>query len=527
MYLPTYLQTYHLCFFVAVIPALVTSITISSNGNSPEIKMVGGMMVDVQKGFTPMASNRHETIVPHYEKSRRFINNSTKLSLNERYRRLIPYMTFYYANDLVSPTTEAYNAKNVEVQKAEIIEATTIGHTGERQPKKIVYTSHRNIPRYHGNRLTQYNIASANPTKILYKVPVYSNSPKVTTHYNPLLSVQDYDYERLPQKQIVKAPSVPFAVPVRKPYVNLYNNNDDTANIRYYLSETEHVPKFKLVPYEQTPPVQVLTQNDNFYEAPKKSVPVIIPKEQVYIKPRPISPQVIYDNVNIQQLTGRKQPVTVSENYYEKRPRPVLAQPIIESGFKPISNAPVTTTEAPAAVLPESEFPYFESEKHQPQLYETSTLGPEVDNLRPNYYQYVQEPVTYKPTQDHYKTIVDTPILRPALHSPANSITLGDLINSLQLNKSIPNPITRENVGSSIRTLLQVLNALKAVPQQNEVENPKLSTPEPYISPEEVVDVTQKPVIEINSTPTPEDEELHEEPYLAPVKTPSQHLDGE
>ncbi|XP_053606016.1 uncharacterized protein LOC128672721 [Plodia interpunctella] len=520
---------------LCVIPALVTPITISPNGNSPEIKMVGGMMVDVQKGFIPMASNKKETIVNlnNYERSRKLVNNNTKLSINERYRRLIPYMTFYYANDLATPTTEAYSTKNVEVEKAEIIEATTIGHPNDRQPKKIYYPSHRNIPRYQGNRLTQYNIASANPTKFLYKevVPVYEKPVKVTPKYNPLLSNSgyvidnNYDYE----KQIIKAPSAPFLSPTRKPYVNLYNN-DDSANIRYYLSEKEQTPKFKLVPYEQTPTVTVTPQNHQLYE-PKKPVRILIPKEQVYIKPRPLHPQLYYGNANIQQLTARKPQTTPLDNYYEKRrPQPVIIQPIVEGGFKPITNPEQISTEAPiySTSSPEKSSLYYESLKQPPvpQSYVTSTVAPNLV-FKPNYYQYVVEQQTLKPgpEQVEYRPQIEQPTYNPAQHSPPNTITLSDLINTLQLNKSIPNPITQENVGASIRTLIQVLNSLKAAQHHNELESPVLSTPAPFVSPEVDVDVTARPVVEATPIPIVDEPGLIEEPYLAPVKTPSQHID--
>ncbi|XP_049870648.1 uncharacterized protein LOC126370048 isoform X2 [Pectinophora gossypiella] len=476
--------------------------------------MIGGMMVDVQKGFVPM--KQETTTKSNYEKSRKIIAESSKLSINERYRRLIPYMTFYYANDL-SSTTEAYHAKNIEVEKAEIVEQKLLEQQqqNQRQPKKIVYSPHRNIPRYQGNRLTHFNIASANPTKVYYKeVPVYQNSPKVSPNYNPLssgyvISNDDYDQGRFVHKPIVKSPSVPFTTTTRKPYLNLYND-ESSGGVQYYLADKEQPPKYKLVPYEQTPPVKV-PQNDNVYVTKKPfPVPVLIQKEPVYIKQRPARPQYVYDNVNVQQLVPRKQPVVVSESYYDNRRPPVtlsqpIAQPVVESGFKPIVS-PVVTTQAPiyTTELSPSPIPQYETEKPTP--IEAAPVTPE-SGYRPNYYQYVVDQPTYN--QEPYE--------------PSNSVTLSDLLNSLQLNKSIPKPITRENVGSSIRTLLQVLNALKAM-QQNEIETPVLSTPKPFVA-VEPVDVTPKQQIEATPVPAIDDADLHEEPYLAHVNTPSQHLD--
>lgn len=499
-------------------PNIVTSITISPNGNSPEIKMVGGMMVDVQQGFVPMISTarpEEATTKSNYDKSRKASdNNSTKLSINERYRRLIPYMTFYYANDL-APTTEAYYTKNVEVEKAEILEGKNIEQHNQRQPKKIVY-SQRNIPRYQGNRLTHFNIASANPTKVFYKegVPTYQ-SARLTPNYNPILSEQnnlahDYDQGRFVQKHIVKSPSAPFTPSTRQPYLNLYSH-EDAGNVQYYVSGKDQAPKYKLVPYEQTPPVKV-THNEHFEPKKLLPVPVLVTKDQVYIKPRPVRPQYVYDNGNVQQLIPRKQPVVVSENYYEKRrPVPALVQPVIESGFKPIITHTVTT-EGPLYTnkLPATPYPYLEK-KPEEQIIETAPVAPEVADYRPNYYQYVEERPAYTPAQQE----------------PSQTVSLADLLNSLQLNKSIPKPITRENVGSSIRTLLQVLNALKAMSHENEVETPILSTPTPFVASEVMDEVTAKPLIEDTHASVVDDVDLHEEPYLAPVHTPSQHLDGE
>ncbi|CAH0673948.1 unnamed protein product [Spodoptera exigua] len=501
---------------LCVIPAFVAPITITPNGNSPEIKMVGGMSMDVQPDFVPMESKIEEIAVRTNRGKKQkpqANNNSTKLSINERYRRLIPYMTFYYANDLAAPVTD--NVKDVEVEKAQILEASGINHANHREPKKIFYPN-RNIPRYQGNRLTQHNIASANPTKIYYKggVPVYHTSSKISPNYNPLLSEfnngvlrNEYENVRLVHKQIPKSQGIAFVPTTRKPYLNLYN--EDSPNVRYYLSEK---PKYKLVPYEQTPPVKV-PENENVYDITKKQVPVLIPKEHVYVKPRPARPHYVYDNVDVQQQTIRKQPSIVSESYYEKqRPQLLLAQPIVQSGFKPILNSPQYSKEPATFTTSVPDIDHdFENQKYN----DARLQAPQNENhedIKPHYYQYVVDQApTYKPPQ-----------------STSNTAPLASLLNSLQLNKSIPKPITKENVGASIRTLLQVLNVLKAVPQPNNGDVPVLSTPKPFVPSEQVKVST--PTVDAQSDPEPEqptlpEAEFPEEPYLAPVNTPSQQLD--
>lgn len=425
-------------------------------------------------------------------------------------------MTFYYANDLI-PTTEPYNTKNVEVEKAEIVEAVTIQEK-QREPKRILYSNPQNIPRYQGNRLTQFNIASANPTKVFYKdgVPVAYQNTKSTQNYNPFLTdhnfLSHHQNGRFVQKQIVKSPSAQFTPSTRRPYLNLYSN-ENSGNVQYYVSNGDQAPKYKLIPYEQTPPVKV-PQMETVYESKNPiPVPVLIPKEQVYIKPRPARPQYIYEDFKTQQLIHRKQPVVVSENYYETR-RPVVsvqAQPVVESGFKPIISSAITT-EAPVytTLAPSPLPPHPEDYSPRVQFIEREPLAPAVNDFRPNYLKYIVK-------QPAYET-------EPQQYAPSETANLADLLNSLQLNKSIPKPITRENVGSSIRTLLQVLNALKVMSQQNDVEAHLQSTPQPFDAQEDI-EVPAKS-LEVTHAPI-DDADLHEEPYLAPVNTPSQHLDGE
>lgn len=473
--------------------------------------------VDAQDGFVPMESQVEETIVraSRGKKRKNSNSNSTKLSINERYRRLIPYMTFYYANDLATQTTD--NIRDVEVEKAEIVETGGGNDVNHREPKKIIY-SNRNIPRYQGNRLTQHNIASANPTKIYYKsgVPIYQTQGKVSANYNPLLSDynvlahNDYNTGRVVHKQIPKSPGIPFVTPTRKPYLNLYN--EDSPSIRYYLSEK---PKYKLIPYEQTPPFKV-SENENVYDITKKPIPVpvsvLTPKEQVYIKPRPARPHYIYDNVEVQQATIRKQPAIVSESYYEKqRPLQSLSQPVIQSGFRPIFNSPQYSNDVTIYSVnkPESDSNLEQQKQREAHV---QSVPANYEEFKPLYYQHVVDQTSVKVPQE-----------------TSNTIPLASLLNSLQLNKSIPKPITKENVGSSIRTLLQVLNVLKAVPpQNNNLVAPILSTPKPFVAAE--VKVITNPEIDTQLDPKHEEqvpnEELTAEPYLAPVNPPSQHLDG-
>lgn len=471
--------------------------------------MKRGIMIDTQKEFVPMVFEE-STIKTAKVKPPNNSPNSTKLSINERYRRLIPYMTFYYANDLATPNTGS--VRDIEVEKAELIET---GHSDQpREPKKIVY-SNRNIPIYQGNRLTQHNIASANPTKVFYQGggPVYQTPNKVIQNFHPPeYNINDFEQGRVVQKLISKNPSVVYISPGRKPFLNLYS--DDTPNIRYYLSEKDQSPKYKLVPYEQTPPVKV-PENENVYDMTKKPVPVsvLIPKELTYLKPpRPTRPHYVYEEVNVQQPAHKKQPLIVSENYYEKQLPHLSAPPLIQNGFQPIFNSPKYPHEESRYIInsPEKVVSNSGNQKYRIQSGPVITI----DDLRPKFYTNTVEQTTMHPP--HTTTL--------------NQVPLASLLNSLQLNKSIPKPITKENVSTSIRTLLQVLNALKAGPQ-TDVDLPVLSTPKPFVAAKVVKIVSEiEPVIDAHRiTEQPQligDEGLHDEPYLAHVSPPSQHLDG-
>ncbi|OWR42607.1 hypothetical protein KGM_210955 [Danaus plexippus plexippus] len=430
--------------------------------------------------------------------------NSTQLSINERYRRLIPYMTFYYANDLLPPTTESYT-NNVEVEKAEIIEAGTSRPLG-REPKIIYSQRQKDIPRYQGNRLTPFNIASSSPSRLFYKdvfPVVYQHIPKANHNYSPASENRDHLYDSYFPKPI-KAPSVPFTKPqTRKPYYNY--NHENIPNIQYIQSNQGESPKYKLVPYDQAPPVNV-EKNGNYNK--QYNVPVLIPEEPVYIKPRPhvYQPaQHFYENSY--QPKPRKPPTTISEVYYERRPyEPVLSEPVIESGFKPIIKSQITSTENPVYTSTAQDIPYddyYQEKQEQGQLIQPAQIESEVTKYRPQY--VVEQP----PTQNEH-------------YSSSKSVALADLLNSLQINKSIPKPITRENVGASIKTLLQVLNALRAIPQENDVETSVLSTPKPFEAIETPVRSTPHTVVA--TTARPQNSDIHE-PLLATIHTPSQHID--
>ncbi|XP_045496656.1 uncharacterized protein LOC123695019 [Colias croceus] len=484
---------------LCVIPN-ITSITISSNGNSPETKMISHMEIETLNDFKMMRPSSDYSTTSKYKATRDLEKiNSTKIGINERYRRLIPYMTFYYANDIATPATRQ-EAKSIEVEKAHIVETGNI--TPNQRDERVIHTfgRHKNIPRYHGNRLTQHNIASANPTKLYLKeiLPAfYQPAHKPNPNYNPVptgFSVhgeRDYDRYIKPNKPSI---SVPFAQPTRKPYLNVQQNED--ANIQYYLLEKEEATKYKLVPYEQTPPIKYLNQPDEVELNRQQYHPVVIQKESVYIKPKPTQPQYNYQNYNNQQYKTRRPPTTISEMYYEKQtPVVPLAEPVIEGGFRPILSSQIHATERPH-LTPQ---PYHE------RVPEFDEISEEIPNRKPNY-QYVLEEPSY--------------ISKPTHNEKTNTVSLAELLNSLQINKSIPKPITKDNVSASIATLLQVLNTLKA--QQNVVEAPVLSTPKAFEAPE---------VITTPSPPTPptldspQSVEFNEEPYLAPVNTPSQHLD--
>lgn len=476
--------------------------------------MIDGIMIDSLKKQLIMKLEE-ESVNSVEQRSQQSETLPTTLAINERYRRLIPYITFYYANNLTTPRID--DKKEVEVEKAEILDANEFEDSNQRQQKKIINFSSRLIPRYQGNRLTQFNIALANPTRIFYKdgVPQYQNPNKVTTNFNPLLPEyvlikSDHNTGRITSKPLAKPHLIPISSLFRKPYLNIYKP-EEAPNVNYYLPEKETPPKYKLVPYEQTPPVKVVSQNQNVYETKKPYVSM--PEEQVYIKPKPTRPQSFYDPI-ISPPAIKKQPVIVNDNIYEKQSLTVPV--LIENGFKPILNPTLTyNTKIPdyAITTPPT---YVTNSEHKNKniLIETSTDEPITKN-EDNFYQHTAKENTYKPIE----------------YTSSNRINLAALLNSLQQNQSIPKPITRANVGSSIRTLLQALNVLKAAPKEIYHQVPVLSTPKPFVPSKNIVDASYttldvKPPNAASDSAKTEDEYIPDEPYLAPIKNPSQHIDG-
>lgn len=455
--------------------------------------------------------------------SNRIVRAPAKLSINERYRRLIPYMTFYYANDLATTTTERYHERNIEVQKAEIVEAGTL-RPHERDPKMHYITRHNNIPLYQGNRLTQYNIASSNPSKLYYKSisPVqYHHVPKVSQNYNPVTlntfeNSGRVNYERFAPKPF-KSSNVQYITP-RKPHVNVYQT-ENVANVQYYSSEKEKSPIYKLIPYEQAPPVKIIPEIQ-LIETPKKSHDVSgVGKNEVYVPIRPDQHEYVNEGVYRYQLSDniRKPPTIVSEVYYEKQPQSELVHPVVlQTGFKPISGPPAQPIETIHYDDDRDTFsvklnnkPTVESSVQPTETtqysHDTDTFSAELSN---------QQKITDSHSIDYteHTTMPSYETVNPALYDSTNKVTLSDIIHSLQLNKSIPKQITKQNFGSSINTLLQVLNVIKA--QQSDIKSTNLH-PAKF----ETVQSTVSPTTEAEI-------EFQEEPYLAPVNTPSQHLDG-
>ncbi|XP_041968799.1 uncharacterized protein LOC121725765 [Aricia agestis] len=489
-----------------VIPTIVHTITITPNGNSPEKKMTR-VMLDTLDRQDSMPS---ESIQENKKQSASGLKKyQGKIAINERYRRLIPYMTFYYANDLVTPQ-ENYRTetpKTVEVEKAEIVEAGTIQ---SREPKAFTPLRQKNIPRYFGNRLTQYNIASANPSKLYYDTfapDLYQNSQKPVPNYNPeyiepnTFEYSDRTYERLLPKPFKPAKQYQLYT---KPQTNSYRN-EDTTNVQYYSSEKEETPTYKLIPYEQRPPVRVI--QNKFVPVPQKQYqPPQYIHEQVYIKPRPTRPQYVYETVYNREEKIRKPPTTVSELYYEQQPRvaEVPKQITLENGFKPIVNP--------------SYAPVEPSYTQVPQVY-SQDLDSSSININ-NKEQIDHEDVTYRPEY------VENTSYKPVAHTTSAPATISSILNSLQLNKPLPKHLTRNNVSASIRTLLHVLSTLKAMPQQSSVPDSietKETATDHYQVPQ-IIKPEPKPV-PIKIEPQQLEPEFQEEPYLAPINTPSQHLD--
>ncbi|XP_077288017.1 uncharacterized protein LOC143912600 [Arctopsyche grandis] len=435
-------------------------------------------------GFVPINPINYQkrTSIPQQSVKRNYLN-STQLPVNERYRRLIPYMTFYLANDFSSPQNDAFISK-VQLQKVAVVPQPQNGKS------TIQYNE---IPRYQGNRLSQFNIASAYPNKIIQDYLPNENN-NFALNQSPLRSEAKY----APIQSIMRAPPKqtnifdfqrPIPVPV-KASADIFNTGD-LSHLNYYSNPLkESQQQYKLIPYEQTPPVHVpdFDSNDDYYIPltgdNKKSVAIPVAVAPEYYKQTnaekydslykfSVSPQVEVVSNGVQSQSEDEEN-NLLKKYALKKPSEIVI-PTTETGFKPIFPTSILTTSGPkyTYITPE---PY-----HLPQSSYLSS--PEAFTTRKPTLYYKTRP-TKIPTSTQTTEGNSSPYINygPSSGDQFEQNNLAKILKSLQKSNSLPQTITAENIGSSIKALVQILNSLKE--RQRYVDSstirPILSTPVPF-----------------------------------------------
>lgn len=452
-----------------------------------------------QKGY--VTSEKYSTTEQNYL-------NNTKLPVNERYRRLIPYMTFYLANDFNNPQTEYAQKEQPRV---------TVPSNG-----KLATSHYNSIPRYQGNRLSQFNIASAYPNKILqdyYPQKQISNNNNNKYNQNQQYYSQNHQAPmqgimQPPPKQNYQYNYQPIPVPVKYNPLTYYKSTEaPQAQVQYYVNPDAARPKpqqFKLVPYEQTPPLQIPDPiNNDDYFVPKvnpytiKSVQVPVQEKNNYQQQyyqQPISNEEYYNRNEqkeqnevysfspaIEEQSGRNsqnnqnnqvvyQPV---KNYSFKKPSNNFVNPITESGFKPMVNKGISTQQPKLVYVTSTSKPYtpVEIDNQYYDDYDVSTQRPKVQyKARPT-----KRPVAYTEYPEEYADVSPNLNYESQKQDTYEENNLAKILKTLQNSHSLPQTLTTDNIDSSIKTLVQILNNLKNNPNYvSSTPAPAISSPRPF-----------------------------------------------
>lgn len=410
-------------------------------------------------GFVPINPSRYQQRTSGKYSPKLNYLNSTQLPVNERYRRLIPYMTFYLANDFSSPQNDAF------ISKAQLQKVAVVPQNG-----KLLPNQYSEIPRYQGNRLSQFNIASAFPNKIIqdYLPELQQNNVKYLQTQVPVKFNNIQSIMRAPPKQVNQNYDFQRPIPVPVKVSSDIFNTGEIPHLQYYSNPISE-PQYKLVPYEQTPPVQVpeFGSNDDYFvpyiSNNKKPIPVPVSvssgrnEEKHDLYKFTVSPQIeiVSNGVKTQNDYDYK----LLKKYVFKKPYEITT----DTGFKPI--IPTTTAEpkytyqTPKEVLTQSKPESFTTRK--PQI------------------------THFKPHPSKISLTDDTPA--PINYGPSSGDqfeqnNLAKILNSLQKSNSLPQTITADNIDSSIKALVQILNSLKESQKYIDSSSirPILSTPVPF-----------------------------------------------
>lgn len=386
---------------------------------------------------------------------------------NERQRRLIPYMTFYLANNYNQPQQQHQQHQQHQQQQQ------------LQQPRyQFVPQKVRVQPIYHN----KYIIANYEPkytepppriivrTKQQYTPFLESN--KLPGHFTPMLRnpiIQQVNTQQY-QPQVVNEP-------------NFSTIFDKLLHLKQLQNK---LPQYTPVPQYQTPKLNIAAQyytNDyGTIRPPTKYIPVDdyqqedeeqnYKPEPVYHKPEPVyhkpelsyKPEPAYKPIpsHVKTIIHTYTPANIeiphgnkNEQYDNFESLKVYNQ--ITPHKVPVKNVQIISTPEnnykQIVVIPEKTLPVPEKN------YETYILRP-VQKPEPNNKPF--QPI-YHPIQlgNLPKLIpkVTTPL--PIYQPTENPNSLSVILKQLQDSNTLPHTLTPDNIDNSIKTLVHILNTLK------------------------------------------------------------------
>uniref|UniRef100_A0A182PTW8 Chitin-binding type-2 domain-containing protein n=1 Tax=Anopheles epiroticus TaxID=199890 RepID=A0A182PTW8_9DIPT len=271
-------------------------------------------------------------------------------------------------------------------------------------------------------------------------------------------------------------PRIPGVVPVRltvDPNTHLNDGQPEQLSSHYYkigqqlYKVQEHGPaptKLQTV----APPRQHLTETILTQHAPQKpSLPDVVAKNPSIAGQYYLGPNYKVYKVPVKHHHPMPEQTYPSYVMYSSTtPRPVSYSSV---------SPPVTTAAPPVHETPL--YPVYHH--HQPSVKPARNNRTEYANRQRFYPQSMRHPSQHKPRPIPLAPVAEHEQAQPYGIPAGSTGSLSDLLKNLQDNNLLPKTLTPDNIDNSIRTLVKILNNLKANGHHRPevVERPELSEP--------------------------------------------------
>uniref|UniRef100_A0A182S9Z6 Chitin-binding type-2 domain-containing protein n=1 Tax=Anopheles maculatus TaxID=74869 RepID=A0A182S9Z6_9DIPT len=268
-------------------------------------------------------------------------------------------------------------------------------------------------------------------------------------------------------------PRIPGVVPVRisvDPHNHAGETQPEQPSGSYYYKVQEHSPaptKLQSLP----PPRQHLTETILPQHTPQK---VVLPELSGVKAPSVSGQYFIGPNYKVYKVPVKHHHVMPEQSYvpYSHAPQSVATyssttpRPVSYSSVSPVSTVPPPVHETPL-------YPVYHQQPSKPARNNRT----EYANRQRFYPQSMRHPSQHKPRPIPLAPVAER---EQVLGLPAGAATgsLSDLLKNLQDSNLLPKTLTPDNIDNSIRTLVKILNNLKANGHHRpEVERPELVEP--------------------------------------------------